>query len=177
MNKSPIAHASKICRHLNQMKDFVWIEIGVNQGTTAQFVLSNFNVKQAVLIDPYCEWDLLATAAETRKAQALSLLEPYRNKIEWHFQPSTCCAHSIEQDFGDVLFIDGDHSYQPVAADLDLYVSKIRPGGLIICDDSNEPGVAQAVSEFLQGTDIKPFFTQYKTSKKHQLELTWWLNG
>jgi predicted O-methyltransferase YrrM len=38
----------------------------------------------------------------------------------------------------DVLFIDGDHSYDGVRADFELYRELVRPGGLIALHDVNE---------------------------------------
>jgi len=48
----------------------------------------------------------------------------------------------VEQELGglpiDVLFIDGDHSYEGVRADFDLYSPLVRPGGVIGLHDINE---------------------------------------
>jgi predicted O-methyltransferase YrrM len=38
----------------------------------------------------------------------------------------------------DVLFIDGDHSYEGVSADFELYSGLVRPGGIIGLHDINE---------------------------------------
>jgi len=38
-------------------------------------------------------------------------------------------------EFLDVLFIDGDHSYQGVVSDLENYVPLVKPGGLILLHD------------------------------------------
>ena len=38
----------------------------------------------------------------------------------------------------DLLFIDGDHSYDGVRADFELYGRLVRPGGLIALHDVNE---------------------------------------
>lgn len=50
----------------------------------------------------------------------------------------------------DVLFIDGDHSYEGCKADIDKYAPFVKPGGVILfhdCDHSS-PGVVKAAQEF-----------------------------
>lgn len=51
----------------------------------------------------------------------------------------------------DVVYIDADHSYEAVAADIDAWLPKIRPGGFIAGHDYHDgfPGVKQAVDERL----------------------------
>jgi predicted O-methyltransferase YrrM len=51
----------------------------------------------------------------------------------------------------DVLFIDGDHSYEGCKADIDAWFPFVKEGGVIMfhdCDESS-PGVVQAVAEFV----------------------------
>jgi predicted O-methyltransferase YrrM len=61
----------------------------------------------------------------------------------------------------DILFIDGDHSYQGVINDFSLYHDLVKPGGYIVFDDYNDsqysPEVNPAVNEI-----IKQFSSQYK---------------
>lgn len=50
----------------------------------------------------------------------------------------------------DLLFIDGDHEYEGVKLDCNLYLPKVRPGGLAAFHDYQNtacPGVKQAVDE------------------------------
>lgn len=58
----------------------------------------------------------------------------------------------------DVVFIDGDHSYNCVWLDLDAWVPKVRPGGLILCHDAASPsfpGVRQAINEYCAARSLK----------------------
>lgn len=45
------------------------------------------------------------------------------------------------------LFLDADHSYEEVVAQLDAFVPLMAPGGIICGDDADFPGVHQAVTE------------------------------
>lgn len=47
----------------------------------------------------------------------------------------------------DVLFIDGDHTYEGVKADFDLYARLVRPGGIVALHDINpDHDAAHAIS-------------------------------
>lgn len=52
----------------------------------------------------------------------------------------------------DILFIDGDHSYQGVRNDLRILIPKLRSGGYVAFHDYNNnaafPGVKKAADEF-----------------------------
>lgn len=51
----------------------------------------------------------------------------------------------------DILFIDGDHSYQSVIGDLGKWVPEVRPGGLVLCHDADSasfPDVRRAIDDF-----------------------------
>ncbi len=53
---------------------------------------------------------------------------------------------SVELDF---VFIDGDHSYEYAFYDLNMSARRLAPGGVIVLDDFNQPGVHQAAKDFL----------------------------
>ena len=52
----------------------------------------------------------------------------------------------------DLVFIDGDHSYEAVKHDILNWKKKVRPGGILAGHDYHPdfPGVVQAVDECLQ---------------------------
>ena len=47
----------------------------------------------------------------------------------------------------DLVFIDADHRYEAVAADIAAWTPHIRPGGILAGHDLQLPGVRQAVEE------------------------------
>lgn len=53
----------------------------------------------------------------------------------------------------DLVFIDADHSYTGARADIDAWLTKIRPGGIICGHDycNDFPGVMEAVDESFAG--------------------------
>jgi len=47
----------------------------------------------------------------------------------------------------DLLYIDGEHSYEQVKRDIQNYLPKVKKEGLVIGDDYNLPGVKMAADE------------------------------
>lgn len=57
----------------------------------------------------------------------------------------------------DMVFIDGDHSYEGVKADIEAWLPKVKPGGVICGHDYNrdEYGVTRAVDELFGKENVK----------------------
>lgn len=49
----------------------------------------------------------------------------------------------------DLLFIDGDHSYEGVKRDLEMYLPKLRKGGVLVMHDWSHESVHRAVQEYV----------------------------
>ena len=69
-------------------------------------------------------------------------------------------SYNVHADFPDgyfdFIYIDGDHSYEGVRQDIELYLPKLRKGGIIGGHDysANEwPGVVKAIHETLGKPD------------------------
>lgn len=73
-------------------------------------------------------------------------------------------VRSVSNDV-EVLFIDGDHSYEGVKADWENYKTFLRSGSIVIMHDS---GWADGVTRVIQ-EDIMPFTNNY-----HTLPNMWW---
>lgn len=68
----------------------------------------------------------------------------------------------------NVLFIDGDHSYEGCKGDIDNWYPQMAEHGVMLfhdCDRSS-PGVVKAVKEFVKNTKQKDVF--YATSPKNE---------
>lgn len=72
----------------------------------------------------------------------------YREKIDIHRGLSTDVAATFPALI-DVLFIDGDHSFEGCSADIDAWLPRVRRGGHIAFHDSSQEGVARAIAERL----------------------------
>ena len=65
--------------------------------------------------------------------------------------PNTQAAPQIADGTIRFLFIDGDHTYEGVRKDLELFAPKLCGDAIIVFDDfsDNFPGLLVAVDEFL----------------------------
>lgn len=142
-------------------------EIGVHRGIFARFLFT-LNPRMLVLIDPFVgivpsgdhdgnnvvEVDLEKVYEELSKnihnLKNIRLQRGYSQRVMPHF-PDRCF---------DVIYIDGDHTYEGVKSDLNLSLQKVKPGGFICGHDyemnhmktpnTYDFGVKRAVDEFCQ---------------------------
>lgn len=56
----------------------------------------------------------------------------------------------------DLIFIDGDHSYNGCAADIRAYRNKLNVNGKLCGHDIDFPGVNQAVTSLITSYDVGP---------------------
>uniref|UniRef100_A0A6C0LX61 Methyltransferase n=1 Tax=viral metagenome TaxID=1070528 RepID=A0A6C0LX61_9ZZZZ len=69
---------------------------------------------------------------------------------------STGVVNKFNNNSIDAIYIDGDHSYEGVKNDLDLYYPKVKKGGLILLDDyTNILSVKKAVDDFCNKKNIR----------------------
>jgi predicted O-methyltransferase YrrM len=50
----------------------------------------------------------------------------------------------------DVVFIDGDHDFEPAAFDVSCAAAVLNPGGFIVVDNADQPGPREAARRFLR---------------------------
>jgi predicted O-methyltransferase YrrM len=111
-------------------------EIGTSAGGTL-YALTRIAESDAVIVSV----DLTIPLA-TRSARA-RLARPGHRVIslegDSHDEATRAAVNeAVGRQPIDVLFIDGDHSYNGVRADFELYSSLVRPGGIIALHDVNE---------------------------------------
>jgi predicted O-methyltransferase YrrM len=88
--------------------------------------------------------------------QGRSMLDIFKNNLNEHkdilkiFKGKSCDLHSqFENNFFEMIFIDGDHDYTTVKKDLISYYPKLKKGGIFAGHDYLEDcGVEPAVNEF-----------------------------
>lgn len=66
----------------------------------------------------------------------------------------------LERQKADMLFIDGDHSYEGVKRDYELYLDLVRPGGVIVFHDVALEGNPQV--------EVKKFWDQLKVGYRFE---------
>ena len=87
--------------------------------------------------------------------QALKRAQPFGKRAVPMVMESRQACESFEDNSLDFVFVDGDHSYEGVKEDIDIWLPKIKTGGYICGHDyDSRPGVRQAVDEAF-GTAVK----------------------
>jgi hypothetical protein len=127
----------------------IGVEIGVAEGKNAENMFKTLNITHLYLIDPYeiyVENGRLETRYSNREAVMKAILKPFWNRITFLKLKSQDAVNMIPQV--NFVYIDGSHDYDAVRRDIQLYASKVSPGGLIGGHDISVSGVAKAVQEF-----------------------------
>ena len=76
----------------------------------------------------------------------------------------------FEDESIDVLHIDGDHSYNGVSKDIELFWPKVKRGGIVLFDDYDWGSVSKAVNQFITSHGIEkthyyPFYEKLVVTK------------
>ena len=131
-------------QYMNQqcMNNLVGCEIGCYQGKNALNVLNHCGIQKFYLIEPVEERVLKQR------------FKKYEDKIQFIFDYSYNVADCFLDGSLDFVYIDGDHSYASVKNDINLFVSKVRKGGVIGGHDFNNYEVALAVVEYFGNKNI-----------------------
>ena len=156
-------------------KGSVGAEIGVWQGDFSAAILRIVKPDTLHLIDPWRSAEA-ADDPEHRRLYARSqaamdevhsgVLKRFRTQVDSgvvvvHRARSEDAAASLADTSLDWVYIDGDHSYEAVRSDLELYSRKVRPGGFVAADDYAAGGlfggaVKRAVDEAIASGSLEP---------------------
>lgn len=84
-------------------------------------------------------------------AWARKILRKY--PVEWKIGKSE--DKIIEIDPCDLIYIDGDHTYEGVKKDLELSWDKLKTKGILIGNDFDIEGINLAVNDFIQKKKLR----------------------
>lgn len=145
-------------------------EVGIGYGTHAKYVLKTTQVDQLYLIDPMVFYPNDGFADDIMKHEPVvtgnnfnefadlirNELSPWQSRFTWFRQPSLSITNNQIADKSlDCVFVDGDHSYGAVLADLSFWWTKVRTGGQLLGDDYWMPDVQRAVDQFARTNGLK----------------------
>jgi len=154
----------------------VCAEIGVHTGDFSKRILQTTSPRELHLIDPWRHetsdaYRRALYGGEARGGQA-EMDERYRSvctrfqsdirsgRVRIHRGDSNAVLAEFPEDYFDWAYIDGNHRYEFVTADLALCVEKVKPGGYIAGDDYTDRGwwqqdIVRAVDEFVATTPVR----------------------
>jgi hypothetical protein len=141
-------------------KRLVGAEVGVWRGDNALDILQTLNVKTLFLIDPYLPYldnDGLRDPLPHFKV-AKRRLSRFADKIEWLLKSSLEAVDLLPSNL-DFVYLDGNHNYDFVKSDVEVYYPKLVQGGVLGGHDfsSDYQGVVLAVTDFVKERRIKLF--------------------
>jgi hypothetical protein len=104
-------------------------------------------------------------------------VHPVIHRIKAMRMPSTEAARFMTDESVDFIMLDGDHSYEAVKADLDAWLPKMKPGGIISGDDYTWPGVETAVRERFDARSINTVVNGSPVGRRkanYKLDSSYW---
>jgi predicted O-methyltransferase YrrM len=151
--------------HLGEPK--VGAEVGAWIGGTTNILLRAFPKLKLYVVDPWDGGDVNnTTAVRTTPENVVLAKNTFFQKTSWAEERLTVfCMDSLLgcskiTELLDFAFIDGDHRYEAVKADLAAWWPKIRNGGTLIGHDYRKDvlgdiGVIEATNEFISEHGLK----------------------
>jgi predicted O-methyltransferase YrrM len=128
-----------------------YLEIGVHNGTSMSYVLLCDSQIRAVGIDLFERTnyaDRLALRDIKRRLDSLNKFGHSVRLIKGDSHDSGTYAELGQSKF-DLIFIDGDHSYEGVKNDFGRILGLLSPGGIVAFDDNNDAQTNRGVRKFV----------------------------
>jgi hypothetical protein len=147
-------------------KDLIICEIGVFKGEFSKFIFDETNPKELHLIDIFegmmCSGDkdgnnIVWTNLQDEYEKIVNSYSKNKN-VTIHKGNSVDILNTFEDDHLDLVYIDGDHTYNGVKNDLESSYKKVKVGGHICGHDYTShmfEGVVRAVNEFCDEKKLK----------------------
>ena len=158
------------------------LEIGVHLGNFSQQVLDVVHPAKFHLVDPWmyvADDEYKGSLYGGGKSDGQIMMDQRFDQVQQRFRSeisrdivtihrasSEDAVGVFSDEYFDWIYIDGNHLYEFVKRDLDLYSSKVKDGGIIAGDDYGFPGwwndgVTQAVDEFLSAGHAEMIGVRY----------------
>jgi hypothetical protein len=141
----------------------VTCEVGVAEGFFSRDILELWKPSHHYMVD---NWATLPTTGDGGFDQewhdknykdAVNRTKSFANKITILRGLSWRMSQHVKDNSLDIVYLDAGHSYEAVKQDLEAWIPKVKPGGVIAGHDFVNPayGVLQAVNEASIGLATK----------------------
>jgi predicted O-methyltransferase YrrM len=155
-----------------RLKNKLGAEIGVWKGQTSEYLLNHHKKLRLICVDPYKKYEHYdkhhnwGAFDSQRKLNQLAevvrcrLQRNFGNRVIWLKRTSIEAAKGVDDGALDFCFLDGNWGFEYVKQDVEIWLPKIRKGGVLIGHriNSNKDGfqcVKRAVDEVLGGYGYK----------------------
>lgn len=139
-----------LLKFVDELKsDIVMVEIGCFAGGSTEIFLNSGKIKKLYCVDPWSngfndqdpEHSNNAEYAETIFDSRITT--KFDNVVKLKMK-SDSCASSITEKV-DVVYVDGDHTYEACLNDIKIAKSILKEDGVICGHDCNMPSVVKAI--------------------------------
>ena len=145
--------------NINDYKDrpINYLEIGTFYGANILSVANSYglhNDSKLYCIDPWEDYDEYSEY----KNQQQTIYNSFMNNVEKSGQKDKIIINrgysnnvipNLQDNFFDIIYIDGNHEAEYVLEDAMLSFRKLKIGGMMIFDDSYWEGVGRGINAFL----------------------------
>ena len=148
----------------------VIVEIGSYLGASTTFLAAGAkeNSSQVYCVDTWKN-DAMSEGPRDTFDEFISNTDLYRKLIVPIRGKSVDVGREFDKPI-DMLFLDGDHSYEACRVDVETWLPKVKPGGSILLHDYGwSEGVRQVVKKFVKPNEDSPgdgLSNMYCTHKK-----------
>lgn len=143
-------------------------EIGVFTGVLAKHVLTRCQLARYYLIDPWMPYaDERASGKDATLDGWNDICYAVYNEFLWQCPESRIirldsvrASYLFKPESLDLVFIDANHTYEAVSADIQAWLPIVRKGGVLAGHDyhcqGGHAGVKKAVDEYLKA--VRPLY-------------------
>lgn len=154
-------------------KGRVAVEVGVHEGDFSTRILDQVQPKTLHLVDPWmlndgADYDKAWYGSKSDQATMDARADRVKDRFAPQIAQERVCIHRCDsakaaQDVlgqVDFVYVDGDHMYDGVMADLQSWWPRLRVGGLMAGDDYNlggwwGDGVIRAFNQWIARDDVE----------------------
>ena len=132
-----------------------FLELGAWLGRSTAYLIDNAPNLNITVIDSWkgSDSELETNHKLAKTTDIFSLFKENMGNRKFNFFKGRAenLVENFENESFDTIFIDLDHSYESVKKDIELWLPKVKAGGILAGDDYRvtTPGVIDAVKELL----------------------------
>lgn len=120
-------------------------EVGVWKGNFSRRLLTALPNLSLVLVDPYLIYEDLTIGTdrdriEEAKMMAYEAVKQFTGQYFFEETDSITASQRVKDNFFDFIFIDANHTYDHVKADIRAWWPKVKPGGILSGHDYDGQG-------------------------------------
>ena len=146
-------------------------EIGVNKGRFSKWLMHTMrrNKPKLYLVDNYPIYEDFGYYADPERQKACyeeAKVRLAKFNCEWVFKPSMEALADFNDNSLDFVYIDANHHYEHVVADIAGWHDKVKPGGIVSGHDYSRHmfEVKAALDGWVKSRKIKPWFLTEKNA-------------